>query len=67
MIQCNNIDTRNIYESEIGTFKNSLKSNTKNFTDFPKWIKKNKKLNENKKIAMFCTGGYQMRKKLAHI
>ena len=26
-----NIDTRNLYESEIGTFKNSLLSNTKKF------------------------------------
>ena len=35
-----NIDTRNIYESEIGTFKNSILTNTKNFTEFPNWIKK---------------------------
>ena len=33
-----NIDTRNLYESEIGTFKNSLPSNTKNFTQFPRMV-----------------------------
>ena len=41
-----NIDTRNVYESEIGTFKNSLQSNTKNFTEFPKWFNKKQKINE---------------------
>ena len=34
------IDTRNFYESEVGTFKNSLKTMTKNFREFPKWVKK---------------------------
>jgi UPF0176 protein len=61
------IDTRNVYESEIGTFKNSLKSNTKNFTDFPKWFSKNKKLMKNKKIAMFCTGGVRCEKASAYL
>ena len=61
------IDTRNEYESEIGTFKNSLKSNTKNFTDFPKWLAKNKKLMKNKKIAMFCTGGVRCEKASAYL
>ena len=57
-----NIDTRNIYESEIGTFKNSLRTNTKNFTEFPDWFKKNKKFIKDKKIAMFCTGGVRCEK-----
>lgn len=62
-----NIDTRNIYESEIGTFKNSILTNTKNFTEFPNWIKKNKKLIENKKIAMFCTGGIRCEKASSYL
>ena len=57
-----NIDTRNIYESEIGTFKNSLRTNTTNFTEFPDWFKKNKKFIKDKKIAMFCTGGVRCEK-----
>ena len=56
------IDTRNIYESEIGTFKSSLKTQTKSFRDFPKWIERNKKKLENKKIGMFCTGGIRCEK-----
>ena len=62
-----NIDTRNIYESEIGTFKNSLPSKTKNFTQFPKWFKKNIKLMKNKKIAMFCTGGVRCEKASSYL
>ena len=61
------IDTRNVYESEIGTFKNSLRSNTKNFTEFPKWFNKNKELMKNKKIAMFCTGGVRCEKASAYL
>ena len=56
------IDTRNHYESEIGTFKKCLETNTSNFTEFPNWYKKNKKYLKNKKIAMFCTGGIRCEK-----
>jgi len=56
------VDTRNIYESKIGTFKDSLKPNTNNFTEFPEWIKKNKSLLKNRKVAMFCTGGIRCEK-----
>ena len=56
------IDTRNSYESEVGTFKNSLKTRTKNFRDFPNWIKKNKRMLRNKKIGVFCTGGVRCEK-----
>ena len=62
-----NIDTRNLYESEIGTFKNSLLSNTKNFTEFPEWFKKNQKFMKNKKIAMFCTGGVRCEKASSYL
>ena len=51
------LDVRNEYETRIGTFKNSLIPSTKHFTDLPEYIHNNKKIFENKKIAMFCTGG----------
>ena len=35
------IDTRNSYESSIGSFENSIKVNTNSFRDFPKWVKEN--------------------------
>ena len=63
------IDTRNHYEVSIGSFKESINPNTKNFSEFPEWIENNleKHLgNENpKNIAMFCTGGIRCEKATA--
>ena len=59
------IDTRNNYEYSIGTFKNSINPNTVKFREFPEWVKKQKFSDEekqNKKIAMFCTGGIRCEK-----
>jgi len=56
------IDTRNHYESSIGSFTSSIKVNSKNFREFPSWFDKNKNKFENKKIAMFCTGGIRCEK-----
>ncbi len=61
------IDTRNYYESKIGTFKGSILVNTSNFTEFPKWVKKNEKKIKNKKIAMFCTGGIRCEKASSYL
>jgi len=35
------IDTRNHYEVSIGTFQNSINPNTRNFSEFPKWVDDN--------------------------
>ena len=59
------IDTRNNYEYSIGTFKNSINPKTSKFREFPKWLKKQKFSNidkKKKKIAMFCTGGIRCEK-----
>ena len=60
------IDTRNHYEVSLGTFKNSINPNTKNFREFPKWVEINLDDHINKKeiknIAMFCTGGIRCEK-----
>ncbi len=60
------IDTRNHYEVSVGTFKNSINPNTRNFSEFPNWIDdhlgshiENK---ESTNIAMFCTGGIRCEK-----
>jgi len=60
------IDTRNHYEVSIGTFQNSINPNTRNFSEFPRWVDdhldshlENK---EYKNIAMFCTGGIRCEK-----
>ena len=60
------IDTRNHYEVSIGTFQNSINPNTRNFSEFPRWIDDHLESHlENKEstnIAMFCTGGIRCEK-----
>ena len=60
------IDTRNHYEVSIGTFQNSVNPNTRNFSEFPKWVDDHLDTQlENKEstnIAMFCTGGIRCEK-----
>ena len=56
------IDTRNHYEVSIGSFKKSINPNTKNFSEFPKWVDKNLSNEESKNIALFCTGGIRCEK-----
>ena len=53
------IDVRKPFEYEVGTFKNSINPNINNFREFPKFLKK---LNKNKPVAMFCTGGIRCEK-----
>ena len=56
------IDTRNNYEVDIGTFKNSINPETETFREFPSYVDKNLNNNETKKVAMFCTGGIRCEK-----
>ena len=55
------IDTRNYYESSIGTFNKAKLPETKNFKQFPKFIN-TLDLNKDSKVAMFCTGGIRCEK-----
>ncbi|MGI9401389.1 MAG: rhodanese-related sulfurtransferase [Rhizobiaceae bacterium] len=62
------IDTRNDYETAIGTFKGAVDPETVNFRDFPKWFRDNKDRFHNKpKIAMYCTGGIRCEKATAFV
>lgn len=56
------IDTRNDFEVAIGTFKGAIDPKTTNFRDFPAWWEANKEQFQNKRIAMFCTGGIRCEK-----
>ena len=53
------IDTRKPFEYDVGTFKRSVNHNIKNFRDFPKYLNK---LEKDKPVAMFCTGGIRCEK-----
>ncbi|QZP17876.1 rhodanese-related sulfurtransferase [Methylophilales bacterium] len=56
------IDTRNNYEVDIGTFKNSNNPQTKTFREFPSFVEKNLEDKKQQKVAMFCTGGIRCEK-----
>ena len=60
------IDTRNHYEVSIGSFQNSINPNTRNFSEFPKWVDdyldSHLEDKESTNIAMFCTGGIRCEK-----
>jgi len=60
------IDTRNDYETGIGTFTNAIDPNTTSFRDFPNWLEK-QDIPQDKKIAMFCTGGIRCEKSTAYL
>ena len=56
------IDVRNNYEVEVGTFSNSISPKTKNFREFNSFIENSRNDFENKKLAIFCTGGIRCEK-----
>lgn len=62
------IDTRNRYETLIGTFNNAIDPQTPNFRQFPKWVADNMaNVDKDTKIAMFCTGGIRCEKSTAYM
>ena len=58
------IDTRNSYETLLGTFQGAVDPCTSNFREFPKWAEENlaEAQNTGKSIAMYCTGGIRCEK-----
>lgn len=61
------IDTRNVYETAIGTFEGAIDPKTSSFSEFPGWVENNRHLLAGKKIAMFCTGGIRCEKATAYL
>ena len=61
------IDTRNDYESAIGSFKDAIIPNTKSFREFPQYVKENLDPEKSPKVAMFCTGGIRCEKSTAYL
>lgn len=56
------IDTRNDYETAIGTFAGAVDPGIETFRDFPGWWEANKAQFAGKTLAMFCTGGIRCEK-----
>ena len=53
------IDARKPFEYEVGTFKGAINPQVNNFREFPTYLQK---INKDKTIAMFCTGGIRCEK-----
>ena len=62
------IDTRNCYETSIGSFEGAVDPKTDNFRDFPDWADQ---LAANpdrpRAVAMYCTGGIRCEKASAYM
>ena len=58
------IDTRNHYETAIGSFAGALDPQTSSFRQFPEWARAlaDDPQAKGKKLAMFCTGGIRCEK-----
>jgi UPF0176 protein len=56
------LDTRNMYETHIGTFKGAVDPNTRNFNQLPAESLQALNLPKDKPIATFCTGGIRCEK-----
>ena len=61
------VDTRNAYESAIGSFKNATKPNTESFREFPLYVEDKLDSGKHRKVAMFCTGGIRCEKSTAYL
>ncbi len=61
------IDTRNEYETAIGSFEGAVDPTTEGFRDFPAWWEANRDRFHNRRIAMFCTGGIRCEKSTAFL
>ena len=56
------IDTRNSYETYLGTFKNAYDPQTRKFNQITDILPEEVRENKNRKIATFCTGGIRCEK-----
>ena len=65
------IDTRNNYETAIGTFDGAIDPGTDSFRDFPQWadatLRPLIEQKGSKRIAMFCTGGIRCEKASSYL
>jgi UPF0176 protein len=61
------IDTRNAYETAVGTFPGALDPKTSAFGEFPDFVRAHLDPARHRKIAMFCTGGIRCEKASAYL
>ena len=56
------LDTRNTYETRLGTFQNAIELDLDTFRSFPEEVAKLGEEYKDKEIVMFCTGGVRCEK-----
>lgn len=61
------VDTRNDFEVDVGTFKNTIDYRIKKFTEFPEVIAAHKDELNDKTVVTFCTGGIRCEKAAIHM
>jgi len=61
------LDTRNTFESDIGTFKDAIKAPIKHFRDLPQYLDDNIEQFKDKEVLMFCTGGVRCERATAYL
>ncbi len=61
------VDTRNVYEVAIGTFKDAVDPGTRSFGEFPAYVAANLDPAKHKRVAMFCTGGIRCEKASSYL
>jgi UPF0176 protein len=60
------LDARNLYEAEIGKFKNAIIPPIDNFREFPQFAKSLEPY-KNKNVVTYCTGGIRCEKASAYL
>lgn len=61
------LDTRNDYETKIGSFNGAKDPQLKRFRDFPRFVAQHLKPEVDQKVALFCTGGIRCEKASAYL
>ena len=59
------LDTRNTYETDIGSFEGAIKLEIERFSEFPEAVRKQLEEDKglkNKTVVSFCTGGIRCEK-----
>ena len=61
------LDTRNTYETELGTFAGAVTPPLATFSDFATYVRDHLDPARHRKVAMFCTGGIRCEKASAYM
>jgi UPF0176 protein len=59
------IDTRNVYETSVGTFRGALDPQIESFRQFPDFVRTQLDPARTPRVALFCTGGIRCEKATA--